>query len=154
MRSTTLASSPGWKLSGPKWTHTREPPISSPDAGHEREQEQADAAEARRGSGSGRGRGPGGTTTRVAMNAAMPSAVHTACRPACVAVEPGDHHVAEPVEQPGDRQQDRVGAWGEDAQRDVADDEQTEHDDEERAEVDRQRRRLAEAGQDVRADRR
>ena len=56
-----------------------------------------------------------------------------------VGVEAGDHHVAEAVEQRGERQQRAVGAAGETAGGEVGGDEQAEDDDEERHEVGRER---------------
>ncbi len=77
----TLANSPGWKLTGPKETKIREPLTSLPTIG-------------RRGSISrptpmtmnvyryrSRSR-TRRTTTRVAMKAPIPTAVHVAWRPA------------------------------------------------------------------------
>ena len=58
--------------------------------------------------------------------------VHVACSPARSVVEPGDEHVAEAVEQRGEREQRAVGAGREAAGGEVGDEEQAEDDDEER----------------------
>ena len=75
------------------------------------------------------------TTTSVSTNAAMPTAVHTACTRARSAVEPGDGDEADAVEQERERQQRRFGAGREPAHREVRDDEQAEHRAQEHPEV-------------------
>ena len=65
----------------------------------------------------------------------MPTAVHVAWQAGQVLVEPGDEHVADAVEQPGQRQQHAVGARRQLAHREVGGDEQAEHDGEERPDV-------------------
>ena len=67
------------------------------------------------------------TTTSVSTNAAMPTAVHTACTAREIAVEARDGDEADAVEQERDRQQRRVGARREAAHREVRDDVEAEH---------------------------
>ena len=64
-------------------------------------------------------------------------------------IEPGDHHVAEPVEQRGQRQQHAVGLGGQAPGRDVGRAQEEGDDADERQLVGRQRRGAAQAGQRV-----
>ena len=70
--------------------------------------------------------------------------VHVVCSPASAVVEPGDHHVAEAVQQRDERQQRAVGARGQHAVGEVGDDQQPEHCDQERHDDRRDLRVLAE----------
>ena len=74
-------------------------------------------------------------------------------QPGQVGVDAGDHHVAQPVEQRGQREQRAVRAGRERPGGQVGDEEQAEDDDEERRQVGRQRRGAAERGEDVGARR-
>ena len=64
-----------------------------------------------------------------------------------VRVDPGDHHVAEAVQERGQREERAVGAGGEHAGHQVRGDQQGEDDDEERRQVGGERGRAAEGGE-------
>ena len=74
-------------------------------------------------------------------------------QPGEVRVDAGDEHVADAVEQRGDRQQDAVGAGCEAAGGEVGGEQQAEDDGEERHQVGRQRGGAPEGDERVGADR-
>ena len=109
-----LANSPGWKFTGPMLTQMRAPKYSRPMPGTSGQQQQGEAEEAD---------GPA-----VALEVADPANQHERddergdadrhprrLQPGQVLrlgpgrVEADDEHVAEPVQQPGDRQERAVG---------------------------------------------
>ena len=71
--------------------------------------------------------------------------------PGEVLVQPGDEHVADAVEKPGDREQHAVGVWGQPPSGDMGRGQQAENDREEWHDVGRQRCCLAETGEGVAA---
>src|SRR2546429_375245 len=76
----------------------------------------------------------------------------TLTQPRQLGVQPGDEHIADAVEEPGQREQDRIGVGRVPAKGDVGQAEEADDDSEERPDVGWQRCRLAEAGQRVRRD--
>ena len=79
----------------------------------------------------------------------MATNVHVVCSPADAFAEPGDDHVADAVQQCGERQDRAVGALGEHSVGEMSDDQQPEHRDQERHEDRWDHRVLAERRQRV-----
>ena len=114
MHSTILASSTGWNWNLPTWTHSRAPLMVLAEMGDQREQEQdhpagqqqvAVAVEVPRAADDGQGEDvgghPPGGPCRLQGGVVVPLGQ----------VDPEDHHVAEAVEQEGNGQDHRMGAW-------------------------------------------
>ena len=127
MHSASLASSMGWPLTGPNPIHRRAPWCFCPRCGmsgrqhedHRREQQQvAVAVEVARPAHQRQGQDVG----------ADPH-----CRPSRLGLgpvlgDPGQHHVAQPVEQRGDGEEHGVGVGGVDPVGDVGGQAEAEHD--------------------------
>ena len=124
MHSTILPSSTGWNSKEPIFTHSRAPLMFAPTVGDQRQQEQGHAEgqqqvavpvevprAAHHGQGDHVGRHPAGGPGRLQRGIAL----------RLPEVDAEDHHVADPVQQERDGQDDRMGAGHEDPVGDVGD---------------------------------
>ena len=145
---TIFDSSPGWKVTGPNFTHRREPLMFWPSTGRRgmssrpMPNEGEGVAEALDVAGAG-DEGEGGDEGADADH--RPHRLEAGQ----VGPQAGDEHVADAVEQPGQGQEEGVGAGGQPAHGQVGRHQQPQDDQQEGDEVGGQRRAAAEGGEHV-----
>ena len=153
MARTILAISPGWKPTPPMLTQILWAVDLAADAGDQRQHQQAQADQRERVAVALEDAGPaheqqdgheGGDADRGPQRLESGQ-----LRVAVRLGQAGHHHVAEPVEEGGHRQQDRIGVGGQPAHDEVGEEHEAQHDQQERPDVEGDLLLGAEAGQRV-----